>query len=105
MRLGKLSLLLATAVACVAGSGLAAAAPAGAAPAGAASAGATSATRAAQRTVSYAGVSLRVPPSWPVVNLARHPRACPRLDVHAVYLAGPARTRPARRTSRAGPPR
>jgi hypothetical protein len=88
MRLGKSALLLATAVACVAGSGLAGAAPAGAAPVSAAPAG-VAATRAPQRTVSYEGVSLRVPASWPVVNLARHPRACPRLDVHAVYLGRP----------------
>jgi hypothetical protein len=39
--------------------------------------------------VSYHGVSVRVPASWPVLNLARHPRACPRLDVHAVYLGTP----------------
>ncbi|HEY1640678.1 MAG TPA: hypothetical protein VGG35_08330, partial [Streptosporangiaceae bacterium] len=41
------------------------------------------------RTVTYEGVSIRVPASWPVLNLARHPRACPRLDVHAVYLGRP----------------
>jgi hypothetical protein len=41
------------------------------------------------RTVSYDGVSLRVPASWRVVDLTRHPRACPRLDVHAVYLGTP----------------
>lgn len=41
------------------------------------------------RTVTYAGVSLRVPASWPVLDLARHPRTCPRLDVHAVYLGAP----------------
>jgi hypothetical protein len=39
--------------------------------------------------VSFAGVSLRVPGSWPVINLARHPRACPQLNVHAVYLGKP----------------
>ncbi|HEY1643772.1 MAG TPA: glycoside hydrolase domain-containing protein [Streptosporangiaceae bacterium] len=43
----------------------------------------------AWQQVSYRGVRLRVPASWPVVNLARHPRACPRLDVHAVYLGRP----------------
>ena len=44
---------------------------------------------AARRTVSFDGVSVTVPASWPVVNLTRHPRACPRLDVHAVYLGTP----------------
>jgi Domain of unknown function (DUF1906) len=43
----------------------------------------------AWRTVAFDGVRLRVPGSWPVINLARHPRACPRLDVHAVYLGAP----------------
>ena len=41
------------------------------------------------QTVTYRGVRLRVPASWPVVNLTRHPAACPRLDVHAVYLGTP----------------
>jgi hypothetical protein len=43
------------------------------------------------RRVGFAGVSVRVPRSWPVVDLARRRRACPRLDRHAVYLgtAGP----------------
>src|SRR5450755_1624210 len=41
------------------------------------------------QTVTFEGVSLRVPASWPVVSLARHPRACPRLNVHAVYLGTP----------------
>jgi hypothetical protein len=39
--------------------------------------------------VTFEGVSLRVPASWPVINLRRHPSACPRLDVHAVYLGRP----------------
>ena len=39
--------------------------------------------------MSFRGVSVVVPASWPVVNLTRHPRACPRLDVHAVYLGTP----------------
>jgi hypothetical protein len=43
----------------------------------------------AQHAVSFEGVSLQVPASWPVVNLSRHPDACPRLDVHAVYLGTP----------------
>src|SRR5579863_842119 len=41
------------------------------------------------QNVTYNGVSLKVPASWPVINLARHPKACPRLDVHAVYLGKP----------------
>jgi hypothetical protein len=43
------------------------------------------------RTVTFSGVSVRVPSSWPVVRLERHPAACPRLDVHAVYLGAPGR--------------
>jgi hypothetical protein len=38
------------------------------------------------RTVHYEHVRLRVPSSWPVVSLAAHPRTCPLLDRHAVYL-------------------
>jgi hypothetical protein len=44
---------------------------------------------AARRTVTFDGVSLRVPASWPVISLSRHPRACPRLNRHAVYLGTP----------------
>src|ERR1022692_239000 len=40
-------------------------------------------------TVTFDGVSLRVPASWPVISFARDPSACPRLDVHAVYLGTP----------------
>jgi Domain of unknown function (DUF1906) len=68
-------------------------------PAGATSSSATSSSKASpsaarphpagSRTVSFDGVSVRVPASWPVVNLARRPRACPELDVHAVYLGAP----------------
>jgi hypothetical protein len=43
----------------------------------------------AWRNVTFEGVSLEVPASWPVVNLAAQPLACPRLDVHAVYLGTP----------------
>jgi Domain of unknown function (DUF1906) len=39
--------------------------------------------------VSFHGVSVMVPASWRVVNLTRHPRACPRLDVRAAYLGTP----------------
>jgi hypothetical protein len=53
------------------------------------SAGAAAAPDArAWRSVSFDGISLRVPASWPVLDLARHPSDCPRLDVHAVYLGG-----------------
>jgi hypothetical protein len=41
------------------------------------------------QSVSYQGVHLAVPGSWPVVNLRANPRVCPRLDVHAVYLGKP----------------
>jgi hypothetical protein len=41
------------------------------------------------QTVTFDGVSVRVPAAWPVVNLARRPGACPRLDVHAVYVGTP----------------
>lgn len=44
---------------------------------------------AATRVVSYAGLSVTVPASWPVVDLAADPRACVRLDRHAVYLGTP----------------
>jgi hypothetical protein len=30
-----------------------------------------------------------VPPNWPIRNFGRDPSACPRLDVHAVYLGRP----------------
>ena len=39
--------------------------------------------------MAFAGVSVRVPASWPVFNLARHPADCPRLNRHAVYLGTP----------------
>ncbi len=55
------------------------------------------------RTVTFGGVSLRVPPTWKVLNLSRHPAACPRLDTHAVYLGtpGPAPSCPAGGVGRA----
>ncbi len=39
--------------------------------------------------MTFDGVSLRVPASWPVVSFGTDPSACPRLDVHAVYLGTP----------------
>jgi hypothetical protein len=55
------------------------------------------------RTVTFGGVSMQVPPAWKVVNLSRHPAACPRLDVRAVYLGypGPHPSCPAAATGRA----
>lgn len=50
-------------------------------------AGATTARR--WQSVTFGGVSVRVPASWPVIRFARNPAACPRLDVHAVYLGTP----------------
>jgi len=42
------------------------------------------------RTITYAGLSVTVPASWPVIDLAKTPRACVRVDRHAVYLGTPA---------------
>ncbi|MGA8114459.1 MAG: DUF1906 domain-containing protein [Actinocatenispora sp.] len=39
--------------------------------------------------VRYHGLQLRVPASWPVVDLARRPGVCARVDRHAVYLGAP----------------
>jgi hypothetical protein len=44
---------------------------------------------AAWRTVTFDGVSLRVPSAWPVQNLVLHPGICSLLDTHAVYLGLP----------------
>jgi hypothetical protein len=38
------------------------------------------------KTVSYRGYEVKVPASWPVVDLAADPTACVRLDRPAVYL-------------------
>jgi hypothetical protein len=43
------------------------------------------------RAVRYHGVSVRVPRSWPVFDLARHPQTCVRFDRHAIYLGIPGR--------------
>lgn len=45
----------------------------------------------AVRVVDYRGVSVRVPRSWPVFDLARDPRTCVRFDRHALYLGAPGR--------------
>jgi hypothetical protein len=42
------------------------------------------------RTITYGGLSVTVPAAWPVIDLARTPRACVRVDRHAVYLGTPA---------------
>jgi hypothetical protein len=46
---------------------------------------------AATRTVSFRGVSLQVPQSWPVRHLSGRP-GCVRFDRHAVYLGDPTRS-------------
>jgi hypothetical protein len=51
-------------------------------------AGAASAARQ-WRTVAFEHITIQVPASWPVYNLARDPAQCPRLDRHAVYLGPP----------------
>jgi Domain of unknown function (DUF1906) len=44
---------------------------------------------AATRQLSFRGETVRVPASWPVFRLARHPGMCVRLDLRAVYLGSP----------------
>jgi hypothetical protein len=39
--------------------------------------------------VEYAGTSVLVPTSWPVIRLDDQPKACVRYDEHAVYLGAP----------------
>ncbi len=45
----------------------------------------------ALQTVRYGGVSVRVPRSWPVFDLARDPQTCVRFNRHAVYVGTPGR--------------
>jgi Rv2525c-like, glycoside hydrolase-like domain len=45
----------------------------------------------ALQMVRYRGVSVHVPRSWPVFDLAQDPQACVRFDRHAVYLGTPGR--------------
>jgi hypothetical protein len=52
-------------------------------------AGAHAAATAATRTVSYGGITVRVPAAWPVVDLARRPGRCLLWNTHAVYLGLP----------------
>lgn len=49
----------------------------------------SSAQTAAVKTIGYHGYRFTVPASWPVVDLAQHPRTCVRFDRHAVYLGTP----------------
>ncbi|HEX5761489.1 MAG TPA: glycoside hydrolase domain-containing protein [Solirubrobacterales bacterium] len=51
--------------------------------------GAAAAEEQGARTVYFAGEQVQVPPGWPVIRLAEHPRACVRLDRKAVYLGRP----------------
>jgi hypothetical protein len=44
---------------------------------------------AGAKTVHFQGKAVQAPASWPVIRLARHPRACVRLDRRAVYLGRP----------------
>jgi hypothetical protein len=44
---------------------------------------------AAAGEVEYHGLRLRVPPSWPVIDLDQHPGTCARVDHHALYLGAP----------------
>jgi glycoside hydrolase-like protein len=53
------------------------------------SATSSAATSERWRSVAFDGVRLSVPASWPVISFSKHPDACPRLDVHAVYLGTP----------------
>jgi hypothetical protein len=46
-------------------------------------------TAASAKTLSFRGETVRVPDSWPVYRLARHPGMCVRLDRRAVYLGTP----------------
>ncbi len=43
----------------------------------------------AERTIDFAGHSVKAPRTWPVIRLARHPGTCVRLDRRAVYLGTP----------------
>src|SRR5437764_750146 len=45
----------------------------------------------ALQTVRFHGVSVRVPRSWPVFDLAQDPQTCVRFNRHAVYIGTPGR--------------
>lgn len=50
---------------------------------------ATTAPASTQRTIHFAGQTVRVPAGWPVYRLSLHPQMCVRLDRRAVYLGTP----------------
>ncbi|GAA4673817.1 hypothetical protein GCM10023263_05660 [Phytohabitans rumicis] len=51
-----------------------------------------SAWSAPTKSVTYRGLTVNVPRSWPVIDLAKTPKACVRFDRHAVYLGHPGST-------------
>ncbi|KAF2780149.1 ATP/GTP-binding protein [Streptomyces sp. OM5714] len=51
--------------------------------------GATAAAAEPTTTIDYRGLSLEVPADWTVVDLAKDPRTCVRMDQHTVYLGHP----------------
>ncbi|MGW6159749.1 glycoside hydrolase domain-containing protein, partial [Streptomyces sp. NPDC055144] len=53
------------------------------------SAVAAAASPAAAKDVSFRGYHVRVPGSWPVVDLTANPDTCVRFDRHAVYVGHP----------------
>ena len=50
---------------------------------------APAASRVQLKTIRYHGYAVRVPVSWPVIDLAREPRTCVRFDRRVVYLGAP----------------
>jgi hypothetical protein len=60
-----------------------------AAPAGAATTAARAPAQTGVRQVAFRGYTFQVPRSWPVINLAAHPRTCVLFDRDAFYLGTP----------------
>src|SRR5664280_187945 len=58
-------------------------------PDAAASAQPVAAASTGSRFVSYNGVRVTVPATWPVIDLRLHPRTCVRFDQAGVYLGSP----------------
>ncbi|WP_331755794.1 glycoside hydrolase domain-containing protein [Streptomyces sp. NBC_01643] len=50
---------------------------------------ATASASESTTTVKYRGLSIQVPVGWNLVDLAKDPQACVRLDQHTVYLGHP----------------